>query len=812
MANRYLIGTGARNWIDNTIWGDASGGGNSNQLGPELVTNGGAVGATDWIDSDADGLADTIRPWRAGGVAAYMSYSIVTGNGFTGNAQRCVVVSPGTYGGLVFTVTVGKIYKISFKYRSNYTISLQNPSGTYFYGTSPTNTGNAIYFERTFYASTTDAGIGVLRQAGDWCEFDEVSLKECLSVPTVYDNVIFDANSGTGILTVNSIANMANFDCSGMTTNAITLSNAAFNFNVYGSLALSTMLSTSFTGTGYLYLKATSSVNITSNGNNQGWNRIYFDGVGGTWTNQDDWTTPSDISIANGHWNINNKTISFNSFFHSNGVRIISLGSGTFICTNWGLYATTLTFNYNTGTVIVNGSFSFYRNINFYNLTLNPPASGLVTLGIDGNSTDILILNNLVLTGQDSNNNRFLLRSSVVGTPRTITVDPAKVTASNVDFRDIVFANPVNLSSIPGGSGDCGGNSGIIFTSSQTKYFKHTSGVVNWGDPTKWFSDQAKTIPGRVPLPQDSAIFDQDSFSGISTLTLNCARVGSFDMSAVNKAVTFTLGNSLEAYGHYILGQNITQNGFKLVILCGRSNFVFNSYGKFTSIDALQLNAPGGLYTNMSDVICSTAKDRELRMITGSFDFNDYDFWGNRIIANSGLPCTLYLGNGTMNCSGSSDGYVFMYGGTLYAEGSTIKCSPASGLLDYKFGNACQLNIVEFGGNHTGTFTIQGNNTFKKLVVKPGKKLLITAGTTQTIQAMDSQGTEALPIQITSTSTSAYNLAVPADQPDIDINYANISYSNATPGRFFAGDNSTDGGNNTGVTFGRAFYPIIMTI
>ncbi len=91
---------------------------------------------------------------------------------------------------------------------------------------------------------------------------------------------------------------------------------------------------------------------------------------------------------------------------------------------------------------------------------------------------------------------------------------------------------------ITGGSGDCGGNSGIIFTPSQTLYFKHTSGAVNLSDSSKWFTTDGGSTLGRTPLPQDYAYFTANSFAGTSTITFNMPRFCGIDMSGVNHAVT----------------------------------------------------------------------------------------------------------------------------------------------------------------------------------------------------------------------------------------------------------------------------------
>jgi hypothetical protein len=114
-----------------------------------LVTNGGAADTTDWIGPYTDGRADG---WLQV-TSSTCIWSIVTGNGFTGNAQRFVEDNAGnhaiiTTGGFQ-SLETGKTYKFSCKYRSSGAFRLR-----YFTGqdilVDTINTGDAKYTEVTF--------------------------------------------------------------------------------------------------------------------------------------------------------------------------------------------------------------------------------------------------------------------------------------------------------------------------------------------------------------------------------------------------------------------------------------------------------------------------------------------------------------------------------------------------------------------------------------------------------------------------------------------------------------------------------------
>jgi hypothetical protein len=392
------------------------------------------------------------------------------------------------------------------------------------------------------------------------------------SAPTTSDSAFIDAASFAAngkTITIGAAASCATFDCSGA-DQTFTLSSSVYTLSVYGSLILSTNLSVSFTSTAYLYLKATTTGwSITSNSNTSSWNRIYFNGVNGGWSNSDAWNCGTSMFfMVNGHWNTNSKTITSTSHIYSAiGAQTLTLGSSIFTVGGWAAAITT--FNRNTSTVVLNITTGATLPSNlFYNLTING-ASSIVTSGLFYG--DCIISNTFTLTGANAQNYRLLVASNTIGTPRTITCN-GNIVASNVDFRDIVLAGTASndLSAITGGSGDCGGNTGT-FTTGVPQYYKHTSGNCTWKDATKWFTDLTpRTTAGRVPLPQDNPIFDASSFTGNSTLTVDCSRIGrSLDMSGVDDAVTFTLANAVTTYGGMRPSSNVTVGGNYLITFDG---------------------------------------------------------------------------------------------------------------------------------------------------------------------------------------------------------------------------------------------------
>jgi hypothetical protein len=149
-----------------------------------LIINGGGPNTTDWINP-TNGLASN---WVADSTS---TFSIVTGNGFTTNAQRSYnpSTSPNfhSFSNLGITDAKQHRYRVSFKYRSNCQFRIvgkfdNNQRAFSFFGTNvPINTGDAIYYDRTQTSPNNSSdildeiGFGYIGWTNPgWIEIDEV--------------------------------------------------------------------------------------------------------------------------------------------------------------------------------------------------------------------------------------------------------------------------------------------------------------------------------------------------------------------------------------------------------------------------------------------------------------------------------------------------------------------------------------------------------------------------------------------------------------------------------------------------------------
>jgi hypothetical protein len=177
-------------------------GSGSFKAGEEIITevevstpilNAGASGTTDWVDTDMNGLADNMNTTES---PSSVTYSIITGSGFTGNAQRfdINITTQVDFRTDPFSLINGETYMIRFKYRTDSTnmqVSLRNAStfvtkaGS---GILATNTGNAVeYTTSTFVAGSENYIIQVLgTSAGNYYEIDDIEF-----IQVVYDVTVF---------------------------------------------------------------------------------------------------------------------------------------------------------------------------------------------------------------------------------------------------------------------------------------------------------------------------------------------------------------------------------------------------------------------------------------------------------------------------------------------------------------------------------------------------------------------------------------------------------------------------------------------
>jgi hypothetical protein len=278
-------------------------------------------------------------------------------------------------------------------------------------------------------------------------------------IPTLYDNVFFDANSFSGggqAVTINVNSACASMDWSGASLNPILT--GSLSLNVYGSLTFISGMTNNFTGN--LTFKSTSPGNtITCAGKTFG-GHVYFDGVGGGWTLQDALsTTTKNVYLVNGDLNTNGKNFTTNALMSNyNNARNLSLGASNVTLTGsafdgsstvaWSLVGSNYTFSAGTSTLNITSTSNqevkagndSYNVIIFQSVTGNQYITGGINFasvtfkGATGNTTT---------TNASFNQLAFQNTGTTNGNGNTYTAatwgSNATINGSNNTFGNITF-------------------------------------------------------------------------------------------------------------------------------------------------------------------------------------------------------------------------------------------------------------------------------------------------------------------------------------------------------------------------------------
>ncbi|MDE2106374.1 MAG: hypothetical protein KGL39_54665 [Patescibacteria group bacterium] len=638
-------------------------------------------------------------------------------------------------------------------------------------------------------------------------------------VPTAADDVTLTVASGSITVDVNSVCR--SLDCTGYVSTltigaSISLSigdGTAGTGNVALKFVSGMTLTANSTSTFALVSTSGTQQTVTTAGKTLG--IIDFNGAGGSWI-QGDALTGATLNVTKGTYSTGNFNVTLTNKFASDftNTRSVTLGSSTIAisgASGWAFsVVTNLTFSGGTATINLTANNAGFGGGGLTYSTVNMTGSGSPTMSgnntfttlnrtgtsqkqgqfvLSGNQT---VSGTLTLAGASATN-RVLVWSATPGT--SITLTAGTVSCSNVDFADITGAGAGswNLASITGNSGDCGGNSGITFTTAATQTWTGTLGG-NWST-NAW--------SGRVPLPQDDVVVNA-AFAASQTVTCDMPRMGkSIDFTGV-AAVTVSFGSIGNViYGSLTQSSNLTLSGAQPTTFSGRGSYTLTSAGKATGRD-ITVSAPSGTLT-LQDACDLTGKT--LTLLDGTLNTNGATVTCNTVSNSSGRTRTLTLGASTLNLAGT--GTVWQPGSTgltFNANTSTIAITDTSASTKtFSGGNLTYYNLAIATGASAGAVSVQSDNTWNGWQATGGSTITVkfTSTSVQTLNggagAFFSGVSGNLVTVQASSSGSAFTVSSATTITTDYINLKDCTASGATP--FNAGANSTNSGNNTNWSF-----------
>ena len=672
---------------------------------------------------------------------------------------------------------------------------------------------------------------------GSWSSTNTVNWSDTsgglggFSVPTAADNVFFDANSNVGVtaftVTMANTPRVCNdFTASGL-DGVMTLAGSAIGLTVSGSL---TFQATNFTRTytgATIFNATTTGKTVTTNGVAFS-GSVEFNGVGGGWT------LGSAISCGTSIFGVTNGTFDTSSSGNYaitagalagnvSSIRTVNLNASTVTISGASFVtfqSTNLTFNAGTSTINgSNASATFagggltYYNVAFTSTALASPSitgantfnnlsiTGRTTVGIGvlSLSADQTINGTFTVSAGTASAYRIQIFSDTFGTTRTLTC--AAVSFTDTDFRDITIAGAASPAS---GTrlGDAKGNSGITFPAAKTVYWR-PSGGGSWGSAGSgsWSATSGGALNAtQFPLAQDTAIFSTLYPNSGTGVAISAAyNIGTIDMSlrTSNTMDLATGSNNLVVIGNWINGTGITLSGTGTLSFANRTSQQITSVGRsFTQ--PIAINTPSGSVT-LQDAL-TTGTGVTTTLTRGTLDLQSYTLSTGLFNSSNSDTRTIAFGTGQISCTGTGTVWTTATTTGLTVTGTgTISLTSASAKTFA--GGSFSYSSVTLNQGGAGALTITGSNTFSNITntVQPAS-VLFTAGTTSTFTSFSLSGTSGNLITIGSVTAASHTLSKASGTVSSD--FLSISRSSATGGAgWYAGANSTDGGNNSGWIF-----------
>jgi hypothetical protein len=252
-------------------------------------------------------------------------------------------------------------------------------------------------------------------------------------------------------------------------------------------------------------------------------------------------------------------------------------------------------------------------------------------------------------------------------------------------------------------------------------------------------------------------------------------------------------------YNGLVLASGSTASSGTVTLASTITGHVVQSNGG--SVSSLTVNCPG-TSCFLSDALTCTGT---LTLTAGTFDASNYNVTVNAFTNTSTSTRTLTMGSGTWSIA-SGGWNPTLTGLTLNVNTSTIKLS-TTGSMTFAGQGLTYYNLDFGGGTLNAIMTISGSNTFTTISssASTAASIRFTAGTTQTITNFTASGTSGNLLTLRSvTAGSKWYLSKTSGTVSID--YVSITDSTVNAGpSWYAGANSTDGGNNIGWVFSRPY-------
>lgn len=561
---------------------------------------------------------------------------------------------------------------------------------------------------------------------------------------------------------------------------------------------------------------------------------VNFSGAGGGWTLQDTFVATGALTLTAGTLDTNGQSCTLVSFASTGSTtRTLTLGASSISISGtsgWVISGSNMTLNSNTSTITSTGGNTFTGGGKTYNaVVLNPNGSqvnvtdsntflSLSSTGSAAKGNQLIFganqtITNFTTTSSSIAANRIWVRSSVKGTRRTLSIS-GSTSASYTDLEDIGISPSVDLSSATGGSGDCGNNSGVTFSSPLTCYWVGTGSVFT--NTTRWFTTSGGATATRVPLVQDTAVFDANSIStGSQTITFDGRRMPKIVTTGVLNTPTLAFTSTPNrAYGDIIIDSSTTVTGTVGLTIAGETSITLDTGGVAWPANPLTQDQATGTLILKGNLVSSST----FTQTSGTFNntVNNVNCTFTTFTSTSGTTRALNLGSGVYTITGTGTVVNLSETGLTVSPGTSkiIISDTSASTKSTSWSNLTFYDLQIAGAASSGAVAVGVNGTFNTLYLDANATVRFTSGGTITVSNIITTASLG-----NTTSLSATSGGVPAtlfSSSTITLDYMVIQDSIATGGgTFYAGSNSTDVSGNSGWIFSGSGsvlpFPFILT-
>ena len=339
------------------------------------------------------------------------------------------------------------------------------------------------------------------------------------------------------------------------------------------------------------------------------------------------------------------------------------------------------------------------------------------------------------------------------------------------------------------------------------RYWVLGTGTWDATTTTNWSTSSGGAGGASVPTAADNVFFDANSNVARTAFTVTMANTPRVcnDFTASGLDGTMTLAGT--GIGLTVSGSLTFQATNFTRTYTGTTTFNATTTGKTVTTNgvafggSVTFDGVGGSWSLGSALNCTT-----LTLTNGTLDLAGYTATNSTRFSTATGTKNLTFNGGTLVCPLASTGAfnnAIPTGFTTTAGTGTGTISMTSAAAKTFIGGGSTFNCTLNQGG-SGALTIIGSNTFSNITntykSTGATSILFTAGTTNTFTNWNASGESTRLLTIGSDTAASHTLSKASGTVSAD--FLSISRSTATGGAgWYAGANSTDGGNNSGWIF-----------